>query len=340
MMQEPSLTEPRYPQAAEVNIIVDNMKLNTNRITAIFERYYEAQRKSNFWGPLQLIHFSLGSSGKELEKLITTIDRLATDLERQFSLNDIINKKQGQVVVHQPFYGAAKQRNVKIMFVDPGNTGKLFSPVSEASSALPTPGRSVVAHAYAQLVAEWTRRTNNPWFITNIHSAGLYIRKPNGLTKQQDTLSFPNFDAGRRPSKVALDSLFDNRLFNYDYKQTIKDRIAARSSHGLPNNMFKDFDYIFVFTFQNSLELQRLKKLAKQAPNLGEAFVPEGKCRIVMLGEYRDKNSCEIFGPKMVGGVAKRDDWNKCTSKIKLAFKGWLKEELDWVQPPRGAPQN
>lgn len=80
--------------------------------------------------------------------------------------------------------------------------------------------------------------------------------------------------------------------------------------------------------------------MIKQAPTLGEAFVPEGKGKIVILGEYRDKNSFEIPGPKLVGGVAKREDWNKCTSKIKLAFKGWLKEELDWIQPAKGAKQS
>jgi len=80
-------------------------------------------------------------------------------------------------------------------------------------------------------------------------------------------------------------------------------------------------------------------QLVKKDPELGERLVPKEKGRIVMLGEYRDKNSSEILGPKIVDGVATRDDWNKCTSKIKLAFKGWLKEEMGWVQPERGALQ-
>lgn len=103
--------------------------------------------------------------------------------------------------------------------------------------------------------------------------------------------------------------------------------------------MFRRFDYIFVFTFENSVELQKLRQLVKKDPELGERLVPKEKGRIVMLGEYRDKNSSEILGPKIVDGVATRDDWNKCTSKIKLAFKGWLKEEMGWVQPERGALQ-
>jgi len=104
------------------------MKLNAQKIKIIFERYYEAQRKSNFWGPFQMLHFALGSSGKDLEKLITSVDRLATDLNRQVQLNDIINKKQAQsqTVTQQPFHGAAKQRKVQIMFVDPGNIGKPY----------------------------------------------------------------------------------------------------------------------------------------------------------------------------------------------------------------------
>lgn len=197
-------------------------------------------------------------------------------------------------------------------------------------------GRSVVAQGYAWLVEEWTRRSNRPWFITTVYSAGYQIRHPQGLSNQQDQLKFDTLQAGRTPDAFAMQSLFDNKLFNYPYKQTVQDRIRSRPSRGIPSNMFRDFDYIFVFIFQHHTEVQKLKQLTRQT--LGEAWAPRDKGRIVMLGEYRGAKSCEIFGPRRVNGKeGSLDDWQKCTSNIKVAFKGWLKEELGWQQPPPGA---
>lgn len=115
----------QYPQKDEIKIIVTAMRKNAKEIASIFKRYAAAEQEPIFFEFAQRVHFALGSSGKELERLITRIDQLAVNLKNQVDLNDITNKKQTtKQVIQQPLYGTTKQREVKIMFVDPGNVGK------------------------------------------------------------------------------------------------------------------------------------------------------------------------------------------------------------------------
>ncbi|KAK5089693.1 hypothetical protein LTR70_001518 [Exophiala xenobiotica] len=294
------------------------MKIEAERIKTIFQRFYEADRADDFWGFARRARFAIGNSTKELEQLITTIERRADNLDRQVRLMDSKYLQRQVLAIKKPLRGTCKRRNVKILFVDPGNTG-----------------RSVVAQGYAQLVREATRTSNKPWFITTIHSAGLYVRNtgPCGLSELQDQINLSILDADRAPSKVAQASLFDNDYFNYPYKSTIRGHLASQRSRGITRTTFRDYDYILVFRLKDNMALQKLRVKIRQT--YGAQFVPKEKGKIVMLGEYRDQNSSEIFWPKGPGDsiVPTRKDMDRCMGMIKAGFKGWLRDEIEWERP-------
>ncbi|KAK5945930.1 hypothetical protein PMZ80_000069 [Knufia obscura] len=307
-----------YAEAPTIQAIVDKMKVEATSIREIFQRFREADRDDDIWGFARRIRFAVGSSTKELENLITTIERRADNLDRQVRLMDSKHLQKQVRQAQKPLRGTCKRRNVKILFVDPANVG-----------------RSMVAQGYAQLVREATTRLKKPWFIVAIHSAGIHVRNtgPNGLAELQDELKLPSVEADQAPRAVAQSALFENKYFNYDYKTTIAERLSKQRSRGLSRTTFKDYDYIFVFRFKDNIALQKLKAKTKKA--YGAQFVSKDKGKIVMLGEYRNQNSCEISGPKTPKGSTgpSREDWDKCMGMIKTGFKGWLKDELDWEEP-------
>jgi len=308
----------KYPESPTIQTIVDKMKIEAERIKTIFQRFYEADRADDFWSFARRARFAIGNSTKELEQLITTIERRADNLDRQVRLMDSKYLQRQVLAIKKPLRGTCKRRNVKILFVDPGNTG-----------------RSVVAQGYAQLVREATRTSNKPWFITTIHSAGLYVRNtgPCGLSELQDQINLSTLDANRAPSKVAQASLFDNDYFNYPYRSAIRGRLANQRSRGITRTTFRDYDYILVFRLKDNMDLQKLRVKIRQT--YGAQFVPKEKGKIVMLGEYRDQNSSEIFWPKGPGDsiVPTRKDMDRCMGMIKAGFKGWLRDELEWERP-------
>lgn len=204
-------------------------------------------------------------------------------------------------------------------------------------------GRSRVAEAYTKLLREWTVRTGGKPPVSFVHSAGFFVEDRSDcvdILKRLDLQLTQEFSRSNKPPlEVAMAALFENKYFNYPYKAQILEAMMAQKSRGVTKGIFK-VDYILVFTRR---EYNNLLQLRKALSGLyGATMVPEGKGRIVHLGQYLAQGkTVEILDAmKDNKGNLSRENWNKTVGQIKTAVKGFLKEELNWKQPDRFAKQS
>jgi len=172
-----------------------------------------------------------------------------------------------------------------------------------------------------------------------IHSAGIFIKSRGDVVDIQESLDWRMRWGEKTPNEVALAALFDNGLFNYPYKEKVKQSVSRHKSRGLTHKSFTDYDYIIIFSHQHKTKMEQLKaamhiRQRKQAVN-------ESKGKMILLGEYGAGKSADIWEPRTDGEAKtqKREDWKRTVSTIKVAFKSFLKKELGWVQPPPRAEQ-
>lgn len=279
-------------------------------------------------------YFALGSSSDKLEALSNSIDEHRRDLGEHlqlmmgFGIHQLLVGGQGPAIVRQPSPSPspeAARTDFRIIFVDPYNVA-----------------RSVVAEAYTSLLREWTLRTGGIWPVKTTHAAGFFTSSRSEVV---DTISgmkylYPSYKLGIKegkasPQPTALAALFDNKLFNYPYKQDIKKEIESRRSRGITKNIFKNYDYILVFTDREEDNLIRLRKLLISS-NGKDAVTANRKGKVMHLGRYLTSDGArrEIVAPKNDGD---REQWNAKVAQIKTSIKAFLKGELDWKQPPVGA---
>lgn len=279
-------------------------------------------------------YFALGSSSDKLEALSNSIEEHRRDLRdllqvmMGFGINQLLVGGQGPAIVRQPSPSPspeAARTDFRIIFVDPYNVA-----------------RSVVAEAYTSLLREWTLRTGGIWPVKTTHAAGFFTRSRSEIV---DTISgmkylYPSYQLAMKegkasPQPTALAALFDNKLFNYPYKQDIKKEIESRRSRGITKTIFKNYDYILVFTDREEDNLIRLRKLLISS-NGKDAVTANRKGKVMHLGRYLTSDGArrEIVAPKNDGD---REQWNAKVAQIKTSIKAFLKGELDWKQPPVGA---
>lgn len=282
-------------------------------------------------------YFALGSSSEKLQALSDDIEEHREHLMDLLNvmmgtgINQLLVVGQSPAPIRQPSPSPSPElprTDFRIIFVDPYNVA-----------------RSIVAEGYAQLLRQWTIRTGGQWRVMTIHSAGFFVRMRsevadtiNGMEVLYPTYKLDLKDGNSPPLPTPRDALFDNKLFNYPYKQVVKKAIEARRSLGITKTIFKTYDYILVFTDREEDNLIRLRKLLIDKHGR-DAATARRKGKVIHLGRYltTDGGRKEIVAPTNDGD---REQWNAKVGQIKIAIKAFLKGELGWKQPPQGAKQN
>lgn len=278
-------------------------------------------------------YFALGSSSDKLQALGNSIEEHRQDLRdllqvmMGFGINQLLVGGQGPAIVRQPLPSPepeAPRTDFRIIFVDPYNVA-----------------RSIVAEAYTNLLREWTLRTGGDWRVKVAHSAGFFVRNRSEVVDSINDIKFlyPSYQLGIKdgksaPQPTALAALFDNKLFNYSYKQDVKREIESRRSRGITKTIFKTYDYILVFTDREEDNFIRLRKLLINN-NGKDTVTAKRKGKVLHLGRYLTSDGArrEIVAPK---NDSDREQWNAKVAQIKTATKAFLKGELGWKQPPKG----
>lgn len=279
-------------------------------------------------------YFALGSNSDKLEALGNSIEEHRQDLRdllqvmTGFGINQLLVGVQPPGIIRQPSPSPepeAPRTDFRIIFVDPYNAS-----------------RSIVAEAYTNLLREWTLRTGGNWRVRSAHSAGFFVRSRSDVVDTIKDMKFlyPSYQLGIKegfspPQPTALAALFDNKLFNYPYKQDVKRGIESRRSRGISKTIFKTYDYILVFTDREEDNLIRLRKLLI-SNNGRDDVMAKRKGKVMHLGRYLTSDGArrEIVAPKNDGD---REQWNAKVAQIKTSIKAFLKGELGWKQPPAGA---
>ncbi|KAK0653160.1 hypothetical protein B0T16DRAFT_111566 [Cercophora newfieldiana] len=323
-------------QKEDLSKLLGNIKSNAEKVHDLFERYengilsrsrdlvFRARWASQIW-------FSLVDSSPE------KIQALMDDIEYDRGiLNDYLTllnaraaweRPSPQVWSPRPSAQPGQEpssRTYNIIFVDPSNIG-----------------RSIVAEGLTKLLGQATIKANKPWHLNLIHSAGFFVRARGNCVDviEQLNYSYPSWKipiiaGGALPQGYALDALFDNRMFEQPFKQTIRNSLAARRSRGIAKDMFKRYDFVVVFTSREHDNATKLKQALRN--KYGDAAFAKGKGRVLHLGAYLTASGApkEIVVPKIIKpGAEGRQLWNAKVSQIKTAIKGFLKQEMDWVAP-------
>ncbi|EAQ87129.1 hypothetical protein CHGG_03748 [Chaetomium globosum CBS 148.51] len=224
------------------------------------------------------------------------------------------------------------RRDYKILFVDPYNEA-----------------RSVVAEALVKLLAQLTLRARNgggDWRIGEVSSAGFFTKRKNEAAGAIDALDYsersfqlPWRPGGAPPDATALSAVFDNRWADYPFKKDVRKEILARTSRGVPKDVFARFDFVFVFTVREHDNMVKLKEALLRREGPGAA--PRCKGRVLQLGAYlahKRGQVREILNPVEAGVKSgdlkkKREAWNQQVSEIRTALKAFLKQEMRWTPP-------
>ncbi|KAF2157158.1 hypothetical protein K461DRAFT_289501 [Myriangium duriaei CBS 260.36] len=259
--------------------------------------------------------FALGKNPERLEKLEKEIEYHRSELSTWITLTilETINQKKPDP---KPLQNkSAPAGDVSIIFLDKENIG-----------------RSKIAEAYAKLVQDWTIKSKGHWRIKDSQSAGFNVSHCNECLEQLKTIGGRMWPGDAAPHPMALSALFDNALFKSDFKDKLWDTMAKSRSHGIRNTIFKDHDYIIVFTPAMKKALEALKEtLVKQ---YGPSAAPPNKAKVIILGQYGNVKTNYIVQPSDTKDPQKdRRAWNQLVGTIKVAFKNFLKFELDWAQP-------
>ncbi|KAG8631637.1 hypothetical protein KVT40_000777 [Elsinoe batatas] len=279
------------------------------------------------------IYWATGGGAKELEELsedleekVIEIDRWIGQLNLAITQQILSNQLKQQANIapppppppkqQAPTTPSSKRTGVSILFVDKENTG-----------------RGKVAEAYAKLVNQWTSSSRQGWPAATVHSVGLNVRRRNQCLPYVEKLDVKHFlDGNDTPVDLAMQALFDNKLFNHPYKAKIEASVRSSRSRGPELSLFKDYDYILVFNRQVETNLVRLRQELVKAGGLSVA--PKGKGQIKLLGEYGNSKNAVIYHPVELKAIkSELERWQKTVSMIKVAYKGFLKKELGWVQP-------
>ncbi|KAK4180902.1 hypothetical protein QBC36DRAFT_319339 [Triangularia setosa] len=218
------------------------------------------------------------------------------------------------------------RQDFKVLFVDPYHSE-----------------RTAIAESLLTLFRELTllSKSNTPWRISTISSAGFFIKSSSDLVPVISSLnySYPSWKMdlklggpGVVPKPEALKAVFDNNWASYPFKNTIKSQISSRPSVGLTRDVFESYDYIFVFTKREHDNMVKLKEAVSAITKERQ------KARVLHLGMYLGG---EIFYPKLVNGKGAKEDveqinrhaWNKKVAEIKTALKEFLKQEMRWQMP-------
>lgn len=329
-----SLASLRPAQIRELNAIIKDIEKDAEQVYEILKKW--DQNVGPFGLELRYTTvanalFALGSSTAKLESLAEDIEQHKTDLRDflqllgYFGINALLNpslQPPTQPTPRSPSPAPwSNRKDFGILFVDPYNSG-----------------RSKVAEAYINLLREWTTSASGEWRIKFAHSAGMMVQNRGDcnsvLESFRPPLTMPMKAGNLPPNWTAMAALFDNGLFNYPYKTTIRDATLSQRSRGLKQDLFSKFDFILVFTGREYENLLRLKKALIEKN--GNAAAPKGKGRILHLGSYlsKDGKTVEILdAQKDKDGKDIRANWNKTVANIKLSIKPFLKRELGWVQP-------
>jgi hypothetical protein len=137
---------------------------------------------------------------------------------------------------------------------------------------------------------------------------------------------------------MAMAAVFDNKLYEYPFKQDVKTEVTARTSCGMRKDMFTRFDFIVVFALREHDNMVKLREAVRKRVAAEGGVLPRGKGRVLQLGAYlsrrRDGGVREILTPQVTkDGKKNRENWNWKVSEIKTALKAFLKREMDWEQP-------
>jgi protein-tyrosine-phosphatase len=327
-----SLALLRPAQIRELKAIINDIEKDAQQVYEILKKWDQNVGPFGLelrYNTVANALFALGSSTGKLEGLAEAIEQHKTDLRDflqllgYFGLNALLNPVLQPPAQSKPRSPSpapwTHRKDCGTLFVDPYNAG-----------------RSKVAEAYTKLLGEWTTRAGGAWRIKFAHSAGFMVRNRSDCSGVLENFRPPldkPIKAGKVPPNcTAMAALFDNGLFNYPYKTTIRDATLSQRSRGLGQDLFSKYDFILVFTGREYENLLRLKKALIEKN--GKTAAPKGKGRILHLGSYlsKDGKTIEIVdAPKDKNGKDSRANWNKTVANIKMSIKLFLKRELGWV---------
>ena len=319
-------------------------------------------------------YFTLGTSSEKLEALAKDIESHRRDIDQYMGFLGIVVLQDANVGIKklQADNAALKKQldaiQQSLVMLQPGNTipaaaassgaegGSVAKVPKPSPSPSPAPlrsdykilfvdpenlGRSVIAEALTKLLKEWTVRTGGAWRIKGVDSAGFFVGNKSNCIDVIESLDFsqksykkPIVAGGAKATDAAVAALFDNKTFNHPFKKTVRDALDARRSRGLRRTIFKDYDFVLVFTAREHDNMLALRKAL--AAKHGKDVAPKSGAKVLHLGRFLSSDGIprEIITPlPSLDGPASREKWNQKVSQMKTAVKAFLKEEMKWSQP-------
>lgn len=306
--QHPSLTRDAPNQISNLRITLKEIHSAAREVLAIFKVWED---NNNFIARAGWAWF--GSNPERLHMLSERIQGLRTYLRDWIQLvNSQILVNIHALVGHQRSRAPPPDRSKSVIFLDNFDDG-----------------RAVVAQCYARLLQQWTERTGGRWPMSLLHSAGVRVDGQGNVAAAQKSLKMHTTSPGGPPLNAALDALFDNNLIPYRYKHEIWNKAKTHAARSLRDDYSK-YDYIIVF---DDYIKRGYDQVAGYLEQNHQAKPSKGK--LVQLADFHPNPKVRGISKGLQDGNV-RDRWNKTVSQIKMAFKIFLKDELDWQQPPPG----
>jgi protein-tyrosine-phosphatase len=319
------LVSLRSSNVAQLNTVVKDIKADGEKVYDLLIRW-----DKNI-GPGGLVFrfdwfahlvYGLGSSPDKLDALAADIERHLNDINRFIVL--LISHAQNQQLL----------QSLRPPPPSPALRSRSPSPKAEAFNILfidgHNVGRSKVAEAYCRLLYQETIQNSkqSQLKMNKIDSAGILPTTNASCIQELVDLGEKLIVGDLPPNSSAMKSVFDNKSFDFPYKEDIKKKILRSRSRGLSSVLFSRFDFIVVFTKGHEVKMIKLREILLKKH--GSSARSKNKGRIVLLGDY--------LGGKAGGEIyeAAENNWPKTTATIKLSVKALLKKEMGWIKPKQG----
>ena len=265
---------------------------------------------------LRQVRFIWGTSNPEtLSRLADSLERSITHVDRWIHITAWMDLR-GLAVGSEPTQASltVAERSQDVLFLDTHDRG-----------------RAVVAQCYAQLVEQWTTLKGFKWPLRRLHSAGIRLEGSEKIAFAQRAAGIKlSQGANAHPITAALDALFDNGYFNFEYKQRIWNREKTHHARSLSDSYNR---YAYVVVFDDNIK-RAFENVARYLEEHKQAGPMRGK--VIHLANYHPNAGVrQIRDPSWDRDV--KAGWNKAATQIKLALKTFMTQELGWVKPPPGA---
>ncbi|KAL9597035.1 MAG: hypothetical protein Q9219_005410 [cf. Caloplaca sp. 3 TL-2023] len=183
--------------------------------------------------------------------------------------------------------------------------------------------RSIIAHAYLEMVRVWTANYNGEWLFNRVESAGVQV-KSKFAQRAWKSHSKSLVTSGHPPEKAALKAIAGkDSYFRSEEKNEILARITRHRSRGIDPWHFRKYEYMLCFDKSVYDTLMMFAAFCKERHGDSPSYT--NLSQIILVRDIKLNTAAADLSANELSSL--RDN-------ITDGVKSFLRKNLGWKRPP------